>query len=235
MQAFFNLHGFLTRAPDGSSSCRSGPADARAQRTLVAATRAKSPCSVSTSRASWSASAELAVTVAASPPLPRALAGIEVHAGENASVEAEGISVGGHAGQPGGGQQRHGTDTIDRHRVRRAVAVAAIRREPPRRAGVPVVAGERADRADDDRVVHHQRRGREPPAGAGRVELGRHVARPDPGSGPRIERVQDAGAAKRRRRGPSRVGVKRGAAPACESQNRTWSVCLRIGSPVPMR
>ena len=67
MQAFFNLHGFLTRAPDGSSSCRSGPADARAQRTLVAATRAKSPCSVSTSRASWSASAELAVTVAASP------------------------------------------------------------------------------------------------------------------------------------------------------------------------
>ena len=134
------------------------------------------------------------------------------------------------AGRAGAAEHQDLRDAVDRRQVRRAVA-AAGRAEPARLAGGEVVGDERAG-VDDDQVVDHQGRAREAPArdlGAG---VGRRVARPHDAAVTGVEHVQDSGRAERVETPVARVGVARGPAPACGSQNRAASRCLHTGSPV---
>src|SRR3990172_4745580 len=87
------------------------------------------------------------------------------------------------AGYTGFALQQDLLDPVDRQQLRRAVATAALRTEPARLTGGDVVGNELARGGDDDHVVDHERRAREPPARDLRVGVGRHVAGPHAGAG----------------------------------------------------
>src|SRR6266403_3835010 len=76
--------------------------------------------------------------------------------------------------------------------MRRAVAGAAVRLNPPRSAGREVVGGKPAGGRGNDNVVNHQRRTREAPARKLGAGVGRRVARPYHGAVTGVERVQDS-------------------------------------------
>ena len=79
----------------------------------------------------------------------------------------------------------------------RAVAVAPVRRGPPRGAGLGIVGRQGADGGDDHNLVDHQRRAGEAPSRRGNVVFGGHVAYPQPPAGLRVQRCQQPRAAQR--------------------------------------
>ena len=81
--------------------------------------------------------------------------------------------------------------------MRRAVAVASVRRGPPRGAGLGIVGGQGADGGDDHDLADYQRRAGEAPPRREHVVVGGHVAPPQPPAGLRVQRRQQSGAAQR--------------------------------------
>ena len=101
------------------------------------------------------------------------------------------------AGDAAGGEQQDLRDSIEGHEMRRAVAVAPVRRGPPRRARLGIIGGQGAGGGDDHGLVDYQRRAGEAPPRRGHVVFGGHVSCPQPLAGLHVQRCQQSGATQR--------------------------------------